>query len=407
MNEEEFSELSAKVLVGDASAEELVRHESACKQDADFKASFEEMKVASGILEENAPLASSIDAQEPAIPEFLLEKLVGELDEEKNETKNSWAAFPDSFAPNEPEGNSKATGTIDFAPQDLHRAACLSSAENSPDLESSSNSSKESPKSKSNITSFWKYATIPLAAAFAFALYINQVPEPTGGSAVSNEVAEVSESMDVSLETEGSALVSKPLDNHLRSNEPSFDLNQITGSVEGYELAYTNIRSTSISDTTGGPLPYEFSMGVQFGSWQEGVVRGGDETYSWLPSAIKPAFYNNKKERAEWIQAQSESIRVWIDEDEAKIMVFRPWVEAPSSIELLPDSAGQRDQLIQLLNQLSFPSRGVKYIVSENDTLDGISKALNSRSDWIIHANGLDKNLPLEQGSTVFVPQAD
>lgn len=287
MNEEEFSELSAKLLVGDASTEEQKMHQSACEQNSDFKASFEEMKVASGILEENAPLASSMDAKEPQIPEFLLEKLVGEV--EQKEALND----------EKPEG---------------------------------------SLNSKSNLTSFWKYAAMPLAAAFAFALYINKGSEPTSGLPTS------------------------------------------------YELA---------------------SMGVQFGSWQEGVVRGGDESDSWLPSAIKPAFYNNKKERTEWIQTQSESIRVWIDEDDAKIMIFRPWVDAPSSIDLLPDSAGHRDQLIQLLNQLSFPSNGVKYIVSENDTLDGISNALKSRADWIIHANGLDQNLPLEQGSTLFVPQAD
>jgi hypothetical protein len=287
MNEEEFSELSAKVLVGDASSEEQEMHKSACEQNADFKASFEEMKVASGILEDNAPLASSMDAKEPEIPEFLLEKLVGEVEQKEasNEQK-----FDESVNP------------------------------------------------KSNLTSFFKYAAMPLAAAFAFALYINKGPEPTSGLPTSYEIA---------------------------------------------------------------------SMGVQFGSWQEGVVRGGDESDSWLPSAIKPAFYNNKKERAAWIQAQSESIRVWIDEDEAKIMVFRPWADAPSSIDLLPDSAGQRDQLIQLLNQLSFPSNGVKYIVSENDTLDGISNALKSRADWIIHANDLDKDLPLEQGSTLFIPQTD
>jgi hypothetical protein len=287
MNEEEFSELSAKVFLGDASVEEQERHQSACEQNADFKALFEEMKVASGILKDNAPLASSMDAKEPQIPEFLLEKLVNEVEQKEalNEEK--------------PEG---------------------------------------SVNSKSSLTSFWKYAAMPLAAAFAFALYINKGSEPTSGLPTS------------------------------------------------YELA---------------------SMGVQFGSWQEGVVRGGDESDSWLPSSIKPAFYNDKKERAEWVQTQSESIRVWIDEDEAKIMVFRPWAEAPSSIELLPDSAGQRDQLVQLLNQLSFPSNGVKYIVSENDTLDGISNALKSRADWIIHANDLDKDLPLEQGSTLFIPQTD
>jgi hypothetical protein len=287
MNEEEFSELSAKVLVGDASSEEHEMHKSACEQNADFKASFEEMKVASGILKENAPLASSMDAKEPQIPEFLLEKLVGEVE---------------------------------------HKEA------------SNEHKSHESVNSKSNLTSFFKYAAMPLAAAFAFALYINKGSEPTSGLPTS------------------------------------------------YELA---------------------SMGVQFGSWQEGVVRGGDESDDWLPSAIKPAFYNNKKERAEWIQAQSESIRVWIDEDEAKIMIFRPWADAPSSIELLPDSAGQRDQLIQLLNQLSFPPNGVKYVVSEQDSLESISNLLKSQSEWIIHANGLDPNLPLEQGSTLFVPQAD
>ena len=287
MNEEEFSELSAKVLVGDASSEEQEMHQSACEQNADFKASFEEMKVASGILEENAPLASSMDAKEPQIPEFLLEKLVGEV--EQKEALNE------------------------------HK-------------------SEESVNSKSNLTSFFKYAAMPLAAAFAFALYVNKGSEPTSGLPTS------------------------------------------------YELA---------------------SMGVQFGSWQEGVVRGGDESDYWLPSAIKPAFYNNKKERAKWIQTQSQSIRVWIDEDDAKIMIFRPWAESPSSIELLPDSAGQRDQLIQLLNQLSFPSNGVKYVVGENDSLEGISNALKSRADWIIHANDLDKDLPLEQGSTLFIPQTD
>lgn len=300
MNEEEFSELSAKVLVGDASLEEQEMHQSACEQNADFKASFEEMKVASGILEENAPLASSMDAKEPEIPEFLLEKLVGEVEEKKDEESYGWAAYP-----------------------------------NFTDSEKVSTSPVEK---KSNLTSFFKYAAMPLAAAFAFALYINKGSEPTSGLPTS------------------------------------------------YELA---------------------SMGVQFGSWQEGVVRGGDESDDWLPSSIKPAFYNNKKERTAWIQAQSESIRVWIDEDEAKIMIFRPWADAPSSIELLPDSAGQRDQLIQLLNQLSFPPNGVKYVVSEQDSLESISNLLKSQSEWIIHANGLDPNLPLEQGSTLFVPQAD
>ena len=287
MNEEEFSELSAKVLVGDASPEEQQMHQSACEENADFNASFEEMKVASGILEENAPLASSMDAREPEIPEFLLEKLVGEVEQKEALNEHKY---------------------------------------------------EENVNPKSNLTSFFKYAAMPLAAAFAFALYINKGSEPTSGLPTS------------------------------------------------YELA---------------------SMGVQFGSWQEGLVRGGDESDDWLPSAIKPAFYNNKKERAKWIQTQSQSIRVWIDEDDAKIMIFRPWAESPSSIELLPDSAGQRDQLVQLLNQLSFPSNGVKYVVGEKDSLEGISNALKSRADWIIHANGIDQNLPLEQGSTLFVPQAD
>jgi hypothetical protein len=249
---------------------------------------------------------------------------------------------------------------------------------------------------------------MPIAAAFAFALYINKGSESTGGPAVSNEFAAVSEPAGAKTESSKSALTSEPLSTPAESTETVYASKPISAPLEGYELAYTNIRASSISGPTSGIPEYEIaSMGVQFGSWQEGVVRGGDESESWLPSSIKPAFYNTKKERTEWIQAQSESIRVWIDEDDARIMIFRPWAEAPSSIDLLPDSAGQRDQLIKLFNQLSFPSNGVKYVVGLKDSLEGISNALKSRADWIIHANGLDQNLPLEQGSTLFIPQAD
>ena len=48
MTEEEFSELSAKVLTDEATKEEELRHRSACEANLDFKDSFQEMKLASG-----------------------------------------------------------------------------------------------------------------------------------------------------------------------------------------------------------------------------------------------------------------------------------------------------------------------------------------------------------------------
>ena len=78
MTEEEFSELSAKVLTNEATEEERSKHLSVCKENQSHKATFEDMKTASGLLAENAPLAESMNSKDPEIPEFLLEQLLDE-----------------------------------------------------------------------------------------------------------------------------------------------------------------------------------------------------------------------------------------------------------------------------------------------------------------------------------------
>lgn len=79
MTEEEFSELSARVLLGEASEEDRALHERACAEDPALADTFEAIKIASGLLKENAPLASAMDADETEIPEPLLEELVSEV----------------------------------------------------------------------------------------------------------------------------------------------------------------------------------------------------------------------------------------------------------------------------------------------------------------------------------------
>lgn len=83
MTEEEFSELSAKVLTNEATEEEVASHRSACEQYEIYKETFHEMETASGLLSENAPLAKNMDNKHPEIPEFLLEQLVNEVNQKK------------------------------------------------------------------------------------------------------------------------------------------------------------------------------------------------------------------------------------------------------------------------------------------------------------------------------------
>ena len=68
MTEEEFSELSGKVLTNEATEEERSKHLSVCKENQSYKETFEDMKSAAGLLTENAPLAESMNSKDPEIP---------------------------------------------------------------------------------------------------------------------------------------------------------------------------------------------------------------------------------------------------------------------------------------------------------------------------------------------------
>ena len=83
MKEEEFSELSAKILLGDASEEEKLLHTKVREENSSLAEAFDGMESASDILKEYAPLSAAMDATEPKIPDSLLNELIVELNERK------------------------------------------------------------------------------------------------------------------------------------------------------------------------------------------------------------------------------------------------------------------------------------------------------------------------------------
>jgi len=294
MTEEEFSELSAKVLTNEATEEERSKHLSVCKENQSYKETFEDMKSAAGLLTENAPLAESMNSKDPEIPEFLLEQLVDEV-----------------------------------KPQSISTS----------DKETSGSTPEEN-----NTVSFWAKVAIPIAAVLAIAFYINQDSGEGGNS--------------------------------IAQNAPD----------EPYVVA---------------------SLEVEFGRWNEQIVRGGDDKKDWVPETIGSAFYENKTERNEWLDNSSEKIRIWIDEDEAKIMIQLPSQKEASMIDLVLEPDKQKEQLVELMKPFSFPKNGVMYPVQAGDTLQSIAEELKSKPEWIEPANGLSGEGTLQQGRELFIPQVD
>jgi hypothetical protein len=294
MTEEEFSELSAKVLTNEATEEERSKHLSVCKENQSYKETFEDMKSAAGLLTENAPLAESMNSKDPEIPEFLLEQLVDEVK-------------PQSISISDKE-------TSDSTPEE------------------------------NNTVSFWAKVAMPIAAVLAIAFYINQDTDK-GGDVVAQDL-------------------------------PS----------EPYEVA---------------------SLGVEFGRWNEQIVRGGDDKKDWVPENIGSAFYENKTERKAWLENSSEKIRMWIDEDEARIMIYFPNQKEPTIVDLLLEPDKQREQLVNLMESFSFPKSGVMYPIKEGDTLESIAEEFQSTTEWIESANGLKDKNALEEGRELFIPQVD
>jgi hypothetical protein len=294
MTEEEFSELSAKVLTNEATEEERSKHLSACEENSNYRETFEEMKSASHLLGENAPLAESMSTKDPEIPEFLLEQLVDEV-------------------------NPQSTTTSD-------------------------KDTSDSTTEENNTVSFWAKVAMPIAAVLAIAFYINQDSGEGGNS--------------------------------IAQNAPD----------EPYVVA---------------------SLEVEFGRWNEQIVRGGDDKKDWVPETIGSAFYENKTERNEWLDNSSEKIRIWIDEDEAKIMIYLPNQKEASMIDLVLEPDKQKEQLVELMKSFSFPKNGVMYPVQAGDTLQSIAEELKSKPEWIEPANGLSGEGALEQGRELFIPQVD
>jgi hypothetical protein len=294
MTEEEFSELSAKVLTNEATEEERSKHLSACEENSNYRETFEEMKSASHLLGENVPLAESMSSKDPEIPEFLLEQLVDEVKPQSTTTSDK--------------------DTLDSTP------------------------------GENNTVSFWAKVAMPIAAVLAIAFYINQDSGEGGNS--------------------------------IAQNAPD----------EPYVVA---------------------SLEVEFGRWNEQIVRGGDDKKDWVPETIGSAFYENKTERNEWLDNSSEKIRIWIDEDEAKIMIYLPNQKEASMIDLVLEPDKQKEQLVELMKSFSFPKNGVMYPVQAGDTLQSIAEELKSKPEWIEPANGLSGEGALEQGRELFIPQVD
>jgi len=320
MTEEEFSELSAKVLTNEATEEERSKHLSVCKDNQSYKETFEDMKSASGLLAENAPLAESMNSKDPEIPEFLLEQLVGEVGQKESlEEEERYCAYPDFSKTNDDntEGSEFAVTRKDI---------------------------KQISESNSNTVSFWAKVAMPIAAVLAIAFYINQDTDK-GGDAMAQDLPD-----------------------------------------EPYEVA---------------------SLDVEFGRWNEQIVRGGDEKKDWVPNSVNSAFYENKTERKAWLENSSEKIRMWIDEDEARIMIYFPNQKEPTTMVLLLEPDKQREQLVNLMESFSFPKSGVMYPIEEGDTLESIAEEFQSTTDWIESANGLKDKNALEEGRELFVPQVD
>ena len=202
----------------------------------------------------------------------------------------------------------------------------------------------DSTTEENNTVSFWAKVAMPIAAVLAIAFYINQDSGEGGNS--------------------------------IAQNAPD----------EPYVVA---------------------SLEVEFGRWNEQIVRGGDDRKDWVPENIGSAFYENKTERKAWLENSSEKIRMWIDEDEARIMIYFPNQKEPTIVDLLLEPDKQREQLVNLMESFSFPKSGVMYPIKEGDTLESIAEEFQSTTEWIESANGLKDKNALEEGRELFIPQVD
>jgi hypothetical protein len=246
MTEEEFSELSARVLLGEASEEDRALHERSCAEDPALAETFEAIKVASGLLKENAPLASAMDADETEIPEPLLEELVSEVtgDEQSEEM------------PQEASGR------------------------------------------KSNKIVFFG---LPLAAAAAFAVvfFSSRSENPQGNGPLA------------------------------RPDGPT--------PAQPHE----------------NPLVLA-SIDVEFGHWKGEVLRDVNPEDDWLPQWVKTSAYETKTERQSWLDSSVKAIRVWINDDEGKIMILRPDKKIREAIDLVVKPDERKQQIIKLLESLKY-----------------------------------------------------
>jgi hypothetical protein len=97
--------------------------------------------------------------------------------------------------------------------------------------------------------------------------------------------------------------------------------------------------------------------GVDFGSWADsGEMRGGDggTDSDVLLDWVTQVTYSDKSERDAWLKTNDQEdkrIKVWINEDEGKIMIQRADSDEPEEIDLNSEQSAFA-QLLKILNEL-------------------------------------------------------
>jgi hypothetical protein len=287
MKEEEFSELSAKILLGDASEEEKLLHEKVREENSSLAEAFDGMESASDILKEYAPLSAAMDATEPEIPDSLLNELVDELNERKA---------------NESDGETDET--LGNGIEAISRP------------------------SKTKLLLF----LVPLAAAASVAILLNT------GTNQSNEPGTTEQVADLKSD---SALPPPKLPPALRLPWEE--------KIEKPDL--------------------HASAYVEWGYWKDdAVLRGTNLLGESLPEWISRVPLENKKDRENWINSPKKSIRVWIDDDEGKLMVLHPGKESAQEFNISQETTRQLSLILLHLAQ-----GGTFHILSDNETLHSVA----------------------------------